>query len=668
MLNIILQSEGAMIDVRGFCPFETLEERDAYQLDHMRQTIRHARANSPFYRQFAHWPEDLPQSLEDLADLPFTWPEDLARNDPPLMAAPRRRVARMVTLESSGTTGAPKRMAFSDEDLENTIDYFHRGMSQFARPGDRVGIAFPAVRSGSIGQGLCEATRRLGATPLTAPDVSSADALLGWLRTEQPDVLFGIPVPFFAAARLSLSDGGLVPHPRAILISADHAARAVITGLETMWHTKVFNHWGMTETGYGGALECVCHDGLHVRESDLYLEIIDPLSGAVLPAGARGEITITTLRRETLPLIRYRTGDLGCLIDEPCACGNVTRRLYGPDDRLNTALKLPGGGMLTRGALDEALFATSGVTDYAAVLTSDGRGRVELQLNVAAVPIAKNDSLAESVLVQLHSLPAFMHATEKGHLTIRLQRADILLLPHKSKRVPVCHDNGAGPKAVLFDLDGTLAHTLPAVHAALNEARAVVGRPPVSETLVASCLGGGARRLIRRISEQSGEAPDNEEQQAQLDHYLSCYQRHEDRLARLYPDVMPVLEALSGQSCRLVVVTNKRQNDAEALVKRLGLAPLTEAVFGRQKTLSPKPRPDLLMMACRHLELDARDCLFVGDGPEDLSAAERLTMPALLIDRGNIKREILPWIDETSGNEERRVIESLNDLKAYLKD
>ncbi len=668
MLNTILQSEAAQIDARGFCPFETLEERDAYQLDRMRQTISHARVNSPFYRQFAHWPEDLPQSLEDLAHLPFTWPEDLARNDPPLMAAPRERVARMVTLESSGTTGAPKRMAFSDEDLENTIDYFHRGMSQFAHPGDRVGIAFPAVRSGSIGQGLCEATRRLGATPLTAPDVSSAEALLGWLRTEQPDVLFGIPVPFFAAARLSLSDGGLVPYPRAILVSADHAARAVITGLETMWHTKVFNHWGMTETGYGGALECVCHDGLHVRETDLYLEIIDPLSGAVLPAGTRGEITITTLRRETLPLIRYRTGDMGCLIDEPCACGNVTRRLYGPDDRLNTALRLPGGKILTRGTLDEALFATNGVTDYAAVLAGDERDCAELQLTVATVQIAKSEGFEESVLAQLQKLPALMQATEKRLLTISLQQADTLLLPHKSKRGPVRHDNGAGPKAVLFDLDGTLAHTLPAVHAALNEARAVVGRPPVSEALVATCLGGGARRLIMRISEQSAEAPDKEEQKAQLDHYLSCYQRHEDRLARLYPDVMPVLEALAGQSCRLVVVTNKRQNDAEALVNRLGLAPLVEAVFGRQKTLLSKPRPDLLLMACRHLKFDVRDCLFVGDGPEDMSAAERLTMPALLIDRGNVRREMLLSIHETSGNEERRAIESLEDLKAYLKD
>ncbi|WP_319495751.1 DVU_1553 family AMP-dependent CoA ligase [uncultured Cohaesibacter sp.] len=668
MLNTIMHREGAMFDARGFCPFESLEERDAYQLDHMRQTIRHVRANSPFYRQFAHWPEDLPLSLEDLARLPFTWPEDLARNDPPLMAAPRSRVARMVTLESSGTTGTPKRMAFSDEDLENTIDYFHRGMSQFARPGDRVGIAFPAARSGSIGQGLCEATRRLGAMPLTAPDGSSADALLGWLRAEQPDVLFGIPIPFFAAARLSLSDGGLVPHPRAILISADHAARAVITGLETMWRTEVFNHWGMTETGYGGALECVCHDGLHVREADLYLEIIDPLSGAVLPAGARGEITITTLRRETLPLIRYRTGDLGCLIDEPCTCGNVTRRLFGPDDRLNTALRLPGGGMLARGALDEALFATGGVTDYAAVLTGDKRGRAELQVNVAAVQVAKSDDMAESILAQLQKLPALTQATEKDLLTIRLQQADTLLLPHKSKRVPVRHDNGAGPKAVLFDLDGTLAHTLPAVHAALNEARAAVGRPPVSEALVATCLGGGARRLIMRISERLAESPDKEEQQAQLDRYLSCYQRHEDHLARLYPDVMPVLEVLADRSCRCVVVTNKRQNDAEKLIKRLGLVPLTEAVFGRQKTLSPKPRPDLLLMACRHLQLDIRDCLFVGDGPEDLSAAERLTMPALLVDRGKIRREISPSIHDTSGNEERRAIKSLQDLKAYLKD
>ena len=667
MLKTFMQSEVFGQCERGFCPFETREERDAYQLAHIRDTIEHARANSGFYRQFPRWPEGLPQSLADVQGLPFTWPEDLARNDPPLIAAPRNLVARMVTLESSGTTGAPKRIAFSDADLENTINYFHRGMSQFTHAGDRVGIAFPATRSGSIGQGLYEATRRLNATPLTAPDVSSADALLDWLRAEQPDVLFGLPVPFFAVARLSLSDGGLVPHPRAILISADHACEAIIRGLETMWGTSVFNHWGMTETGYGGALECVCHDGLHVRETDLYLEIVDPLTGTVLPEGGYGEITITTLRREVLPLIRYRTGDLGRLVDEPCTCGNVTRRLYGPDDRLLTALELPGSERLTRGALDEALFATDGVTDYAASLAINGKGQAILQLNVASIATVQKDGLEQSILNELQRLPAFKQAAGLGHLSLDLKQADAVLLPHKSKRVPVRQNGGSRTRAVLFDLDGTLAHTLPAVHAAVNCARASVGRPPVSEDLVARLLGGGAFRLIGTIAEHLGEKIKEEEQKVQLDHYLAYYPMMEEQMARLYPDVVPVLQRLTEEAYRVVVVTNKCQRDAEALVKRLGLSAFLDAIVGKTPSLSSKPRPDLLLMACRHVSLVVGECLFVGDGPEDWSAAQRLTMPALLIKRSKIEREILPVPCVVEEITEGRVIKSLNDLMAYLK-
>ena len=85
----------------------------------------------------------------------------------------------------------------------------------------------------------------------------------------------------------------------------------------------------MTETGYGGGVECAAHSGLHLREADLLLEVADPATGEAVPPGETGEILITTLGERALPLLRYRTGDAARMLPGPCACGSPLRRL-GP--------------------------------------------------------------------------------------------------------------------------------------------------------------------------------------------------------------------------------------------------------------------------------------------------------------------------------------------------
>ena len=82
-----------------------------------------------------------------------------------------------------------------------------------------------------------------------------------------------------------------------------------------LWGAAVFDHYGMTETGLGGAVECEAHQGMHIRENDLYFELID------------GELLVTTLTREGMPFIRYRTGDKGSITYEPCPCGSFIPRI-----------------------------------------------------------------------------------------------------------------------------------------------------------------------------------------------------------------------------------------------------------------------------------------------------------------------------------------------------
>lgn len=352
----------------GVAHLPTRDDIDAYQLDRLNETIAYARSQSPFYRSQPSWPAS--QNLTELADiarLPLTTSADLIRSDPSLIALPMRDAVRLVTIPTSGTSGQQKRLFFTEADLEATIAYFEHGMATIVRPGSCVAIAFPAQRPDSVGDLLMRGLTRLGAFPVALPVDGSLDAMVGALRELQPAAIAGMPVTLGAAARLMAVDGGPPLRIETALVSADSVLPSFKAALAVIWGTEVFEHWGMTETGYGGALACEAHDGLHIRETDLYLEIIDRTTGGVLSAGQKGEVVITSLRRRGLPLIRYRTGDSGCIIETRCHCGSVLRRLR-LCGRIDEPIALEEGRFLPTEIVDDAIFAVDGVIDFSVEL------------------------------------------------------------------------------------------------------------------------------------------------------------------------------------------------------------------------------------------------------------------------------------------------------------
>ena len=118
-----------------------------------------------------------------------------------------------------------------------------------------------------------------------------------------------------------------------MLLSADYVSPACRELLKESWGCAVFEHYGMTETGLGGAVSCEAHYGYHPREADLLFEIVDPATGRPLPPGERGELVFTTLTRRAMPLIRYRTGDFSRFFPEPCPCGTGLLTLDWVGDR-----------------------------------------------------------------------------------------------------------------------------------------------------------------------------------------------------------------------------------------------------------------------------------------------------------------------------------------------
>ncbi len=343
---------------------------EAYQRDALNQTVAYARNTSPFYRDhLASLPETPLAGLDDLARLPFTTAADLHQGSMRFLCVSQSLAPHVVSLNTSGTTGQPKRLFFSEEDLERTVDFFHHGMSTFVSHGQRVLTLMPGARASSVGGLLTSALARLNVTNFVHGFVADPQAASREIADKSIDCLVGLPSQVLALARHMEAEGTCAAcRISSVLLSGDHAPAIMMEEIARIWGCRVFTHYGLTETGLGGGVECATRDGCHLREVDLLFEIVDPVTGAAFPDGVPGEVVVTTLNREAMPLIRYRTGDLARFLPGRCPCGTTLRRLSRIDGRINEPVRLPQGGRLSVRHLDQALLPLSGLLHYRAHL------------------------------------------------------------------------------------------------------------------------------------------------------------------------------------------------------------------------------------------------------------------------------------------------------------
>lgn len=295
-------------------------ELEHWQLDRINRTLAHAAEKSSFYRSlFGNVRLD---SLSDMAELPFTTPEELKADPYRMVCVHPNEISRIVTLKTSGSTGESKRVFFTDADLELCTDYFHYGMRNLVDREDIVGILFPHKTPASVGDQLIRGLWRLGAETAALFGLSNEEisSLIDFKRITS---LAGTPGQVAALAAIK-------PRPcsvKTVLLSADFVSDEVRAAIREAWGAEVFEHYGMTEMGLGCAVSCEYQNGYHVREADLYLEIIDPDTGRPVPDGQWGEIVFTTLTRVGMPFIRYRTGDFSRWKTESCRCGSKLKLL-----------------------------------------------------------------------------------------------------------------------------------------------------------------------------------------------------------------------------------------------------------------------------------------------------------------------------------------------------
>ncbi|PIE57344.1 MAG: AMP-dependent synthetase [Desulfobulbus propionicus] len=396
-----------------------------YQLARLRETMDLVKKNAPYYQHSLRETSEI-GGLSDLASLPLLTEQDIRKHGQQMICVSQDAIARIVTIQSSGTTGPPKRLFFTRDDLEQTLQFFQLGMQAIASPGQRAAILLPGHTPDSTGELLARALRRLGAESVIIGLVTDPFKAARELATYRPHVVIGFPVQLLALVRCATALCLPLDTITALLLCSDYIPESLCVELEKMLGCSIFSHYGTVETGLGGAVDCQAHQGLHLREGDLLVEIIDPHTLENLPDGTFGEIVVTTLSRKGMPLIRYRTGDRGRLLTTPCPCTSHLKRLDKVQGRLENNCILEDGSLLNMQMLDELLFPLPGILDINAALTrKQDKERLILELTVLPDYARETTRLANRLLEQAAELNSL-------HRTITCTQAHCI---HSAKRI-----------------------------------------------------------------------------------------------------------------------------------------------------------------------------------------------------------------------------------------
>ena len=306
-------------------------ELEKLQLERLKKTIEQA-VNSPFYKKLYSElgiTADTVKSLDDIRKLPFTTKQDMRDNYPfGFLACDQKEVTRLHS--SSGTTGNPTVICHTQNDLDTWAN-------RVARSFYMVGLRNTDVIQNSSGYGMFTGglgmqagIERLGALSIPAAAGNS-------LRQIKFIMDFGTTaihaIPSYALRLADVfEEVGIDPktqtHLTTFLIGAEPHTEETRRKIEERFGVKAYNSFGMTEmSGPGVAFECQEQNGMHIWEDSYLVEIVDPDTLEPVPDGETGELVLTTLDREAMPLIRYRTRDLTRFLVDECPCGRTHRRL-----------------------------------------------------------------------------------------------------------------------------------------------------------------------------------------------------------------------------------------------------------------------------------------------------------------------------------------------------
>ncbi|MDD3119535.1 MAG: phenylacetate--CoA ligase, partial [Victivallales bacterium] len=357
-----------VVENRIWDPAERLpkEELRALQLQRLKQCVERA-ATVPFYREkFAAsgiTPERI-KSLDDLQRLPFTVKADLRQNYPfGMLAVPRAQLARIHA--SSGTTGKPTFCGYTRNDLKLWSELCARFLyAGGLRPEHVVQIAFGyGLFTG--GFGLHYGIERVGAATLPA-SAGNTDRQIMLMQDVGVDVLICTPSYALNIAEV-LHNKGIPPESMQLKYAhfgGEQWTEAMRRDIESSLKIRCFNNYGLSEViGPGVSGECAARTGMHIQEDHFLVECINPQTLEPVAEGERGELVITALTKEAMPIIRYRTRDLASLCCEPCPCGRTTKRMSRVIGRSDDMMIIRGVNVFPS-QVEEALLRVEGAAPH----------------------------------------------------------------------------------------------------------------------------------------------------------------------------------------------------------------------------------------------------------------------------------------------------------------
>ncbi|HSN92581.1 MAG TPA: phenylacetate--CoA ligase [Anaeromyxobacteraceae bacterium] len=397
-----------------FLPRAQLER---LQLDRLKAIVRRAFERVALFRRRMEErgvrPEDV-RSLADLARLPFTVKTDLRDTYPfGLFASPMEEIVRLHA--SSGTTGKPIVVAYTDEDLRVWTSVMVRTFAACGLgPGDVVQNAYGyGLFTGGLGAHY--GAEALGATVIPISGGNTERQLMV-LQDFGVTAICCTPSYFVhlveRAKEAKIGFGKLAVG----VFGAEPWSESIRKHIQAESGIKAYDIYGLSEIiGPGVGIECHRQDGLHLFEDHFYPEIVDPKTGEVLPAGSEGELVLTTLSKQAMPMIRYRTRDITALEPESCACGRTLRRIRRIGRRSDDMFIIRGVNVFPS-QVETALLRVEGTLPHYQIVLTREKGLDEMEVQVEVTPEFFSDQIRG-----LESLQARLETAIEQTLGIRVK-------------------------------------------------------------------------------------------------------------------------------------------------------------------------------------------------------------------------------------------------------
>lgn len=379
---------------------ETLsrEEIEQLQLSRLKATIERVYRKIPAYRKKMEEigiTTDHIQCLKDLGKLPFTTKQDLRDTYPfGLFAVPKEELIRIHA--SSGTTGKPTVVGYTRKDLDVWAECVARlAAAGGARKGDIAQICFGyGMFTGALG--LHYGLEKVGAAIIPSSTGNSQKQIM-YMKDFGSSLLVATPSYALRLAEVA-KEMGLDPKKdlsiRVALLGSELMTEAMRGEMYKQWgdDIRLTQNYGMSELmGPGVSGECKQLCGMHINEDHFIMEIIDPKTEEILPPGEKGELVVTCITKDALPLMRYRTRDITRLMYEPCACGRTTARMENLSGRTDDMLKIRGVNVFPS-QIEEVLLNTDGIGPHYMIIVDRKNHSDTLEIQVEVEADAMMDS------------------------------------------------------------------------------------------------------------------------------------------------------------------------------------------------------------------------------------------------------------------------------------